>query len=131
MIKQYEKYEGREDNLQIAAARFLDILGVHWLHIANERHTSPQRGAKLKKMGVKSGACDIFILEPRGDYHGLFIELKVKGGRLSDNQKEFIDKSNERNYKTVVCWSIDELIDTVEDYLKSKKPLFCEGFKTQ
>ena len=32
---------------------------------------------KAKATGMKKGVPDLFIYEPRGEYHGLAIELKV------------------------------------------------------
>ena len=53
-----------EDDLQMACAKYLDLLGVLWFHCGNERKTSPRAGARLKKKGVKSGVPDILIFEP-------------------------------------------------------------------
>ena len=117
-MKNFDKYEGLEDNFQISIAILLNSYNVLWCHVANERKTSVLAGAKLNRKGVLPGVCDCLIFEPRGNYHGLFIELKVKGGKLSDYQKTFIAKANERNYKAVVCWSIDEVEDTLKEYLK-------------
>ena len=89
-----------------------------WFHVANERKTSIVQGAKLKRKGVLAGVSDCIILEPRGKYHGLIIELKTKGGTISLSQRLFITNANERNYKAVVCWSIDEVEDVLKDYLK-------------
>ncbi len=46
--------------------------------IANVKLTIPQsvRNKKIQKEGFKCP--DLLILEPKGKYHGLFIELKVK-----------------------------------------------------
>ena len=60
-----------EDDLQMACAQYLDLMGWLWCHVGNERKTSPRAGARLKKKGVKSGVPDILIFEPRGKYHGL------------------------------------------------------------
>ena len=118
MEKDFKKFEGYEDNLQTSIAILLDSYGVFWHHVANERKTSIQAGAKLKRKGVKPGVADCIILEPRGKWHGLFIELKVKGGTLSINQKEWLKKAEDRNYKTAVAWSIDEVEDLLKEYLK-------------
>jgi hypothetical protein len=54
---------------------------------------------------------------PYSGYHGLFIELKSKNGRLSEYQKTWVDNLNDRAYKAVVCYSLDEAINAVREYL--------------
>ena len=71
----------------------------------------------LKAQGVTAGVPDIFMAVPCNGYHGLFIELKSKNGRLSEYQKIWIDNLNDRAYKAVVCYSLDEAINAVREYL--------------
>jgi len=122
MKKDYTPFVGLEDDFQQNVATYLDYKGLFWHHVANERKTSKWAGAKLKRKGVKRGVVDCSILEPRGKYHGLYIELKVKGGKVSPDQKGFILNATNRGYKAVVCWSLDEVVDLVEEYLKLKRP---------
>ena len=107
-----------EDNLQMAVCQYLDTLNVLWCHVANERKASPQAGARLKKKGVKSGVPDCIVFEPRGNYHGLFIEIKIKPNRTSDNQKKWLKDLYKRDYKCHVCFNLDEVIQVVSDYMK-------------
>lgn len=72
--------------------------------------------AKLKAEGVVAGVPDLFIPEPSGQYHGLFVEMKVKGGRLQQTQKNMIGKLKERGYKCDVCWSLDDFMKVVNEY---------------
>lgn len=74
--------------------------------------------AKLKAEGVVSGVPDLFIPEPSGQYHGLFVEMKVKGGRLQQTQKDMINKLNERGYKCAVCWSFEDFMKVVNEYFQ-------------
>lgn len=71
---------------------------------------------RFKKQGVTSGVPDIFLAIPYNNYHGLFIELKAEKGRLSDIQKEWLKNLNDKGYKAVVCYSLDEAINTVTEY---------------
>jgi len=120
-------YRGTEDSLQIALAKYLDSLGVLWFHPANERQLSIRvnkngttyspLGVKLKKKGVKSGVPDIILLEPRGIYHALFLELKVGKNKTTPNQKKWIAELNKRNYLTIVSYSLDESLTIIKKYL--------------
>ena len=110
-----------EDNLQTAVARYLDLLRADWFHVANERQTSIKRGARLKAKGVKAGVPDIIILNQRHGFSGLIIELKVKPNRVSPAQKNWLQTFERYNYKTAVCFDIDEALKTIDDYFGKKK----------
>lgn len=111
-----------EDNLQNSCARYLDHLpGVLWCHVANERKTSPQAGARLKAKGVKSGVPDILIFNPVGGYCGLAVELKVGANKTTKAQKQWLQSLKERGWMVHVCFNLDEFIDVVDNYLGQPK----------
>ena len=87
------------------------------MHTANERKTSPRQGAQLKAMGVRAGWPDLFLAMPAGDYHGLFIEMKAKHGKLSDAQKELHPILREQGYLVVVCYGALEAMDMLKRYV--------------
>lgn len=58
-------------------ALFLEGLNVLYCACPAGRITSVIQGAMMKRAGYKKGFPDMFIAEPRGQYHGLFVELKV------------------------------------------------------
>lgn len=107
----------REDQLQISAARYLDVLGLLWCHVANERQTSRMRGGKLKKMGVKPGVPDILVFEARGEYCGLAIELKVGHNKPTPTQLQWMLDLEKRGWKVALCKDIDCVIENVDKYL--------------
>lgn len=74
--------------------------------------------AKLKAEGVTSGVVDIVILVPNSQYHGLLIEMKSARGKLTKNQKQFIENVIAHGYATYVCYSLDDAIEAVQEYLK-------------
>lgn len=108
----------REHQTQVAA--------INWFRMQYPGkliHAIPNGGArnivtarKLKAEGVVSGVPDLFIPEPLGQYHGLFVEMKVKGGRLRDTQKGMIGNLEGRGYKCAVCWSFDDFMKVVNEY---------------
>ena len=114
--KTYPKYIGSEESLQKSLALYLDYSGLLWFHPPNEIKAKPQYMAKRKTLGVKSGVPDVCILEPRGNYHGLFIELKVGYNKPSDSQKKWIAELNQRGYAAYCCNSLDEAIEIIEKY---------------
>jgi hypothetical protein len=109
----------KEDDLQMAVAKYLDLQGILWCHVANERNTSFVKGARLKKKGVKSGVPDCLIFEPRGlFYSGLAIELKIKPNKVSINQKEWLTSLKNNKWCVGVAYSFDEAKDIIDKYLK-------------
>jgi len=86
------------------------------LHFGNERRCSPQHGAILKRMGVVSGASDLFFPRSNGKHHGLFIELKTLKGKLSPSQIKFLENMNQENYFALVCRGAEEAITFIKTF---------------
>ena len=73
---------------------------------------------RLKETGYKKGFPDLFIYEPRGDHHGLAIELKRdNGGRVSQSQKEWKERLEKRGYRATVAKGYEEAKSVLLDYL--------------
>jgi len=114
-----------EDQLQIAVAQYCDLKKWRWCHVANERNTSPRRGALLKKKGVKRGVPDVLIFEwwyfggmqPVGDRrigHGIAIELKAPKRYPTPEQREWIADLKVRGWMTGIAHTLDEFIALTE-----------------
>ena len=86
-------------------------------HIPNERKCTPQQGARLKRIGVKSGVPDLDLPVPRGNYHGMRIEMKTENGRTSENQKWWIDELTKQGYYCVVCRGWEDAARQIEAYM--------------
>lgn len=92
-------------------------------HFANERRCSVQQGRILKRMGVKKGVSDFFLALPCGGYHGLWIELKVRKGKLSKEQINFLDRKTMRGYMAVAVWGYAAALAAIEAYLRISKTM--------
>lgn len=86
-------------------------------HIPNGGHRYKAVAVKMKAEGVKAGVPDIFLAYPSGDYHGLFIEMKVGRNKTTDHQNEWIYRLNEAGYLAVVCYGFEEAKREILDYL--------------
>lgn len=88
-------------------------------HIPNEGKRTKATGGKMVAEGLKSGVPDLFLPVARGCFHGLFIEMKrVKGGRVSLNQHEWITELVRQGYRCAICRGWEEAKDEIERYLK-------------
>lgn len=70
----------------------------------------------LRKEGFQPGFPDLFLAVSRGAHCGLFIEMKVKDGRVSPEQVAYHDFL-QRDYQVFVCRSDSVAIDTIKAYL--------------
>ena len=86
--------------------------------IPNGGKRNIREAARLKKEGALAGVSDIFLPVPRGNYHGLYIELKVKGGKISDNQKWWLSETTKQGYLSVVCFGWVEASEVIREYLE-------------
>lgn len=90
-------------------------------HIPNESVGGEGWRIRSRQMGVKSGVPDLFYPVPLHGYHGLFIEMKAKGGSLSAKQKRWLAALSKLGYKTAVCVGWESARDTLTEYLNGHK----------
>lgn len=72
---------------------------------------------RMKREGVLAGVSDIMLPVARSGYHGLYIELKIKGGKTSDSQKWWIAEVSKQGYFAKVCYGWVEAADVIKKYL--------------
>lgn len=90
-------------------------------HIPNEGKRSEVTGGILKAEGLKAGVPDICLPVASNGYHGLYIEMKAKGGSTTKLQKQWIAALNAQNYFAVVCFGFDEAKAIIEKYLNMSR----------
>ena len=87
-------------------------------HVPNGGSRGPAEAGRFKAMGVKPGVPDVFLDVPRGGFHGLRIEMKRRhGGKVSEDQTDWIDWYNAIGFRAVVCYGWDEAREEIENYL--------------
>jgi hypothetical protein len=72
---------------------------------------------KLKQEGVMAGVPDLFLMIPKAGWHGMFIEMKTKVGRLQETQKEFLGMATMLGYQGVVCFGFEDAKRQIREYL--------------
>ena len=112
-----------EENEQIAvfewaavAAPLIPELSLLF-HIPNGGKRTVSEAVRFKRAGVKAGVPDLFLPVPKGNYHGLWIEMKAKGGRIRPEQREWIEALREQGFQAYVCFGAEEAINTLRRYL--------------
>jgi len=90
-------------------------------HDSNGKRVSIQ-GARLKREGLKRGIPDICLPVPRGNWHGLYIELKrSNGGRLTPEQLDCIIFLNGQGYFACICNGFENAKAVIEWYINQPK----------
>ena len=76
---------------------------------------------KAKAAGMKAGYPDLFLPVARGDYHGLFIELKVGRNTTTPEQKAWLQALQQQGYYCSVCHGAMEAWDEIVKYLEASR----------
>ena len=75
--------------------------------------------AKLKAEGVKPGIPDICLPVPRGGFGALYIELKAKGGRVSQAQRAALDALVGLGNSGAVVFGWEQATKCIQAYLQA------------
>lgn len=125
---------GTEDELHKQVVLHLKAIGADFKsdHEAGRKRT-PWEQQRMKSMQSARGWADIFIAEPRGMYHGAFIELKsnkarlyLKSGKLSTDahiqeQAEFLQRMTDKGFYSNFAQGYEDAIHQIDGYLKITK----------
>ena len=110
-----------ESDIQKQIIKWADFnykeVGRYLMHIPNGGFRNAKEAKNLKTQGVRPGVPDLFLAKPSKQYHGMWIEVKRKGGKLSNCQKEWLILLEKQGYYTCVIYSLDEAIDKIVKYL--------------
>lgn len=95
-------FNPHEEVDHMAVARYLDILGLLYIHVPSEGKRKKSTGGKLKAMGAPKGFPDfqIFDAPPLNPCaKGVCLELKrQKGGKITDDQRQWIEALRQRGW---------------------------------
>ena len=121
-----------EYHLQVAICQWLRIQHPKVLFLSDtiaSVHLTDQQANRNKAIQKEHFKCpDLIILHPKGEFHGLFIELKVeipfkKNGELKSSehlqgQQSTIDDLNKRGYFACFSWGFDMTVNIINSYLE-------------
>ena len=98
-----------EDALQVSVIRwwqhqYPEFAGLLFA-VPNGGRRDAREGARFKAQGVTAGVSDLILLVPRP--HILLLELKIKGGKLSDAQKTWLAKAAAQGHTAAVAYDFN------------------------
>lgn len=118
-----------EQQVQITLVRYIKYqypeVAKYIVKIDNEAKLTKTGHIIRNKMGLHKGASDLFIAYPIGKYHGMWLEIKREGFKLTasnrlhtTNQINFINKMREVGYYSAMAAGFDECKMHIDNYLK-------------
>lgn len=123
LIKKRAKPRHLEDNLQQWCVQFFhsQYPGKIIAAVPNGARTSMSVAVRLKRTGLLKGFPDLIIPHPVGPFHGLFVELKVKGNYPSPEQKQILSLLEKQCYKVAVIYTLEDFQALVKEYFDFEK----------
>ena len=85
-----------------------------------------RRQSNSNRWGVKAGVSDLCLPYPKGSYCGLFVEMKFGNNRQQDTQKEFLADMAAAGHFVATCYSAEEAIKVIEEYLNLSDAVHME-----
>lgn len=109
----------KESKLQITCVKYFRLKYPKLLlfSVPNGGRRGVIEASIMKSEGVTAGVADLCLLYPSNGFHALFIEMKIDKGKQSLSQIQFELYCIDKNYKYVICRSLDDFIKAVTEYL--------------
>lgn len=87
-------------------------------HIKNETKEGAKQVAIDRSQGVKKGVPDLHLPVARGPYHSLYIEMKTKTGRPSQEQIWWGERLQQQGNQWQVCHGWENAVYAICKYLE-------------
>lgn len=106
-----------EHDEQVAVVQWCRANGIEVVAIPNGGYRHAKTAADLKAEGVSAGFPDLFFPEPRGCWHGMFIEMKdVNGMPPRKSQVEWLRKLARFGYRAGWAKGYEEAVKMIGEY---------------
>ena len=87
------------------------------MHYPLGSHCGMTEGARMKRLGARSGVPDLHLAVARGPYCALWIELKSPTGVSSAEQRSMQECLRKAGHHVLICHSSDKAIEVIKSYL--------------
>ncbi len=120
-----------EDQLQIVCVEWFRIQyptlahllfhvpngGSRALRISKSGARFSPEAQRLKKMGIRPGVSDLFLMLPNAAYHGLWIEMKARDGKMSPEQIKFQEDASQLGFDVAVVRKFEQFKVAVDAHI--------------
>jgi hypothetical protein len=105
-----------EDTIERALFAHIEARGAKGLvaiHVPNGGFRRPAEAKILAGLGVTKGTPDVLLWHTGRSYA---VELKSETGKVTDSQREMLNRLNEAGVTTAVCHGIDQAVTCLESW---------------
>jgi len=89
-------------------------------NINNRGQRYSLEAVRLVEVDMVKGVSYLFLPAARGEYHGLWVEMKHGHNRVTPDQQKFITAMRRFGYKAEACWGADAAIELLKSYVSLK-----------
>lgn len=86
-------------------------------HVPNGGKRGKTEAQRFKREGVRAGVPDLCLPVARGEYHGLYIEMKALRGKTTKEQEWWLEQLRAQGYFAKDFHGCKSAIRTIEWYL--------------
>ena len=105
----------KESDEQKLLIRILRIARLRCFAVPNEGRRGGRTGAGMVARGLSAGAPDLIVIDlAPSTGRPVAIELKGKGGVVSENQKRMLDLMADAGWHTIVGWGCDHTLEQLK-----------------
>lgn len=90
--------------------------------VPNGGYRNKAEAIKLIATGLLPGVADLILDIPNNQFHGLKLELKLKGKTQSPNQIKYQENVTKHGYLYTVAYTLSQAIQIVAEYLNLPIP---------
>lgn len=107
-----------EHDIQVDIVNYLRLSKIFCFSVPNGGLRSLNTAAFLKKEGATAGVSDLIVLLPK---RCIFVEVKTKSGRQSDEQKNFQSAVELLGFEYLLWRSLDDAINFVREQANASR----------
>jgi hypothetical protein len=124
MATKSAKSEHTEQSQFFGILRRLDHPAAQWAFaIPNGFLDTKSKRIRAWQEGMLSGVPDIFVPYPVRGFHGLFLEFKAQGGRVTKAQEDFLNYAHSVGYKAALVFGLREALEVFKEYIEGSEGL--------
>lgn len=108
----------READFQVVVLHYLGLRGAMYRVGLEGAQRTIRQAVAAKRLGMVRGWPDVMVFEPRSQYCGLALELKVGRNKATPDQLRCMEALRGRGWKCVVIRPTDDWPDVIDAYLR-------------